>query len=508
MANGLLDVLSGALGTTPPAYLEGLLGQQATEDLRKRSIGSGLVNALVGYAAMPKNQNLGLGRILAGAAQAGMSGAQGVYDTALQDYQTKAKIDEMQRQKAIADREMRRQTEMEALAPQLIKTVPAQYREVQGQSYLAPTPAAEGATAPNFALQSITPEPTREMVTPEQRTIDMAVMQRMAGLSKDPLATLKTSAELVPALRKAGMLQTGQQDNPFQTWIETSQSPQVKKLASQYASSFQSGTIDQETADKRIADLAKAEDAYISRTEGAAARKAEADRQYELRQQLANNQINQQEFNRQIAQGNLALRQQLADQKNTKVLPPSIAKIESGHIDTAMGNVSLADKLDGVINNVVSSKIDLSPIKNTQLATQSALGSTNPDVMLYNQINEFKKQFTNMKLTLNKGTQTEGDAKRAMDEISNARSTPDLIRSLQDLRESYRKLALEENKTAEIKRKNFGATPEKGYEPFVPVPVPEYKPVVYSDQDPRYKNLPVGSVYINGKTGQAMTKSK
>lgn len=98
MANGLLDMLGGAIGTTPPAYLEGLLGQQAVEDLRKRSIGSGLVNALVGYAAMPKNQNLGLGRILAGAAQAGMTGAQNVYDTATKDYMTSQQIAKMQRE--------------------------------------------------------------------------------------------------------------------------------------------------------------------------------------------------------------------------------------------------------------------------------------------------------------------------------------------------------------------------------------------------------------------------
>jgi hypothetical protein len=98
MANGLLDLLGG-LGTTPPAYLEGLLGQPATEDLRKRSIGTGLANALVGYLAMPKNQNLGLGRILAGSAQAGMQGAQGVYDTATADYMQQQKIEEMQRAK-------------------------------------------------------------------------------------------------------------------------------------------------------------------------------------------------------------------------------------------------------------------------------------------------------------------------------------------------------------------------------------------------------------------------
>jgi hypothetical protein len=98
MANGLLDLLGG-LGTTPPAYLEGLLGAQQTEDLRKQSIGTGLANALVGYLAMPKNQNLGLGRILAGTAQAGIGGAQGVYDTATQDYMQAQKIAEIQRAK-------------------------------------------------------------------------------------------------------------------------------------------------------------------------------------------------------------------------------------------------------------------------------------------------------------------------------------------------------------------------------------------------------------------------
>jgi hypothetical protein len=501
MANDLLGLLGSALGTTPPSYMEGLLGAKQTEDLQKRSIGTGLVNALIGYAAMPKNQNLGLGRILAGAAQAGIQGAQGVYSGAIEDYQTKAKIDEMQRQRALADRELRRQTEMEALAPQLIKTVPAQYEEVQGQPYSVPKPAAEGAVAPEYGLQQVMPDSTRRLVTPEQRTIDMAVVQRMAGLSKDPLATLKTSAELVPALRKAGMLQTGQQDNPFDMFATGGQSPTVQSIAKKLQQSYQNGTLDQETAEKRIIELGKMDESYANRIKDDAARDASLVQTKAYQEASLNiarsNAINAQAA-RDIANAN----------KSQKVLPPTIAKIESGHIDTAMGNVSLADKLDGVINNVVAGKIDLSPAKNATLATQSALGSTNPEVMLFNQINEFKKQFTNMKLTLNKGTQTEGDAKRAMDEISNARSTPDLIRSLQDLRDSYGKLAAEENKTAEIKRKNFGVTPEKGYDQFVPVPVPEYKPVVYSDKDPRYTNLPVGSVYINGKTGQAMTKTK
>lgn len=80
-----------------PSLPEGLLGEQATEDLRKRSIGSGLLNAIIGYAAMPKNENLGLGRILAGAAQQGLAGARGVYDQAGQDLFMQQRLGEMQR---------------------------------------------------------------------------------------------------------------------------------------------------------------------------------------------------------------------------------------------------------------------------------------------------------------------------------------------------------------------------------------------------------------------------
>jgi hypothetical protein len=99
MANGILGLLGDSLGTTPPEYLQGILGENAVQDLRKRSIGSGLVNALIGYAAAPKNQDLGLGRILASAAQSGIQGAQGVYKNATEDYMMQQKIAEMQRQK-------------------------------------------------------------------------------------------------------------------------------------------------------------------------------------------------------------------------------------------------------------------------------------------------------------------------------------------------------------------------------------------------------------------------
>jgi len=45
----------------------------------------------VGYLAQPKNQRLGVGRILANSYMAGQQGAQGTYDTALKDWETQQK---------------------------------------------------------------------------------------------------------------------------------------------------------------------------------------------------------------------------------------------------------------------------------------------------------------------------------------------------------------------------------------------------------------------------------
>ena len=99
MANGLLDYLSG-FGSTAPEYLGGLLGQDAVDKLKGRAATTGIANAVLGYLAAPKNQNLGLGRIIGQSLQAGMQGAQGVYDTATQDYLAQQRIGEMQRKQA------------------------------------------------------------------------------------------------------------------------------------------------------------------------------------------------------------------------------------------------------------------------------------------------------------------------------------------------------------------------------------------------------------------------
>lgn len=507
MANDFLGLLGSSLGTTPPSYMEGLLGQSAVEDLQKRSIGTGLANALIGYLAMPKNQNLGLGRILAGSAQAGIQGAQGVYGQALEDYQTKAKIDEMQRQKALQDRELKKQLQVEALTPQLFQTTPAQYRDVEGQPYFIPAPTEEGAVSPNYGLQSVVPEPTRELVSPARTTLNMDVAQQIAALSKDPLAAYKNIAETIPAMRKAGMIQAqGAQDNPFTVWAQTATSPNVQKLAKQYETSYANFQIDDEKAQQRIADLAKAEESYTGRTEQAAARKAEADRQYELRNMLAKGQIDQQAFQQEIARGNLALREQLAAQKNVKVLPEGALKMESENITTAYESNQLANQVDAQMKSILSNGLQFSPTRNAMLATKSAMGSTDPEVLAYNDFQQFKTKLVNDTLRLNKGVQTEGDAVRAANELTNARSTQDVIRSLQKIRDINAKAVSLQNQIINSRRKSGGLTEDRGYPAAEQIQVPVFESVFFDVNDPKFKALPIGTPFIDGNTGKRKIK--
>jgi hypothetical protein len=492
MASLLDNILS--FGATPPQYLGGLIGEDQLKNVQNRAMTTGIFNALVGYLATPKNQNLGLGRILGNTLMAGQQGAQGVYDQAIQDYQTTEKIKQMQLERALQAQKINDQMQMRRLAPQLIREVPAQTELVDQGTYFIPQPTAPDAVAPNYGLQPVVKEPIERVIAPARREIDPAVLQQLLATSSDPLATLKTTAELVPALRKAGLVQTqGMGDNPFQVWAETSQSPQVQKLARQYETSFRNGTIDAETADKRIADLAKAEESYIARTEGAADRKAQAQRDYDLRQQSLQQTAAYQQGQLANQQAQLALRQDIQAQKGQKTLPAYAFKAEGEDLDTAMQAVNLSGQTDSQIKSLITNKVDFSPVNKARLATKAFAGSTDPDVLAYNEYNNFVTRLVNESLRLNKGVQTEGDAQRAFKELSSARSTADVIRSLEKIRDINAKAAALRNDLVQARRKTSGLTEDRGYAPPERIDVPKYFP--YIGTKAQYDKLPKNTQY-------------
>jgi hypothetical protein len=151
MANGLLDYLSG-FGATAPEYMGSLLGEDAVDKLKGRAATTGIANAVLGYLAAPKNQNLGLGRIIGQSLQAGMTGAQGVYDNATQDYMMQQKIAEMQRQQ-------KQQAAQDLFRSRIGQ--PNATREVVTQDTMR-VPVAQGTEAPSFQTQLPAPTVTQQ----------------------------------------------------------------------------------------------------------------------------------------------------------------------------------------------------------------------------------------------------------------------------------------------------------------------------------------------------------
>jgi hypothetical protein len=96
---------------SPPSVITGLLGEQEAERLRKQSIGTGLVGALIGgLSAAPNYRYGGIAPILGQALKSGFEGMQGTYTSALENYQTQQRLAEAQRQ------QQERQATQEALS--------------------------------------------------------------------------------------------------------------------------------------------------------------------------------------------------------------------------------------------------------------------------------------------------------------------------------------------------------------------------------------------------------
>ena len=259
----------------PPPMITGLLGEQEAARLRKQSIGTGLVGALIGgLTAAPLYRSQGLGPILGQALASGMQGSQNVYSTALENYMTQQRIAEMQRQQQERQMQMQRtQAQREALQNVFrTETIQPETMDMQGR----------------IGAGEVTPA--------TQRTVfDPMALQQAAMLSADPLAALAQVAETTTKLRQAGLAGGMQQtENPFEIFAN-SPAESVRKAAQRYSKAFASGTMTPDVADKRVADLATLEERSIGRQESLAARQEAQQASLALRQELAQQTAGQRE---------------------------------------------------------------------------------------------------------------------------------------------------------------------------------------------------------------------
>jgi len=218
--------MNGLLDYLTPDQQQALRQQAATQGLL--GLGSALLQGATSTQGRPR-----LGQVLGQAIPAGLQGYQGGMDQALREIMMGQQLQDAQRKRAQEETALGRQTAIQqAMAlPDMTQRIDA-LRKLGAFEQLAQIGTAEKAIRP-----------------------------------------------LTRAASEVGM------ENPFMVY-QQSDVPNVKKLAEQYAKSYETGSIDDEKATARLGELARMEESAMARQESA------ADRQITREQMSVDRQLN------------------------------------------------------------------------------------------------------------------------------------------------------------------------------------------------------------------------
>jgi len=257
----LLDSLFGQT----PSYYGGLLGEDELSRLRQQAQEQGTLNTAMALlqAGAPSRTPGGGALAIAQGLQQGQQAYRQALNQGLQEKMVGLQLGEQMRKLNESQR-------MREMFPQIFQVTQT---PEQLTMYGKPTEGVirddEGNLMPGGG------------VTPAQRTINVDTNKLLAltSMSSNPLETLTAMSKLVPDLRKAGFTGGMQgMENPFSVYAnDPSVPPALRQVAANYQQSYARGLIDQETADKRLADLGarvqSAQQFEISQADTAANRK-------------------------------------------------------------------------------------------------------------------------------------------------------------------------------------------------------------------------------------------
>lgn len=214
------------LDTNPLAQL---FGQEQYGQMKNEALNMGALNAIAQLLAASGGQArpVGTGQAIGQALLGGYSGYQGAMDKSLNDMLKATQISEM----------IRKQDEAKQIKALLASAAKPEYAYGAGEE--GPTRNLTGMT---YDMKSIVP----------------------ALQATGNFALLKDIGESQKALRQSGVLGDTGGLSPFAPYLQA-ESPQVRILAKTYEEGFKKGTIDEETAYKRIEPLSKMEEAYVAR---------------------------------------------------------------------------------------------------------------------------------------------------------------------------------------------------------------------------------------------------
>jgi len=320
-------------------------------------------------------------------------------------------------------------------------------------------------------------------------------------------AAIQQLAKIIPDLRRIGAT-GGVEDDPFKVFTQDPTIPtNVKTLATQYSTSLNRGILDPEKADTKVKELTdmtqriqqfqQNQDAIKAQQEIANALRLQglegSAQSRQIQASIAAMQQQNTQFQQQMKLDEFAIKKEAAA---NKPLPGALAKEEDADYALAKDAKNLATDAYSYINRIKSGEIKFGLKDRASISARNAFGSQDPDVIARNDYDQFLTQLTNESLRLNKGTQTEGDAKRALQEVKSAESAADAARAMNKLTEINARRVADAKASIERRRANAGVKA-----PEVPIELPKFEPhmITPSDYNSFLKNpkYPSGTIFVD-----------
>ena len=452
---GLLDIFG-----TGGADTMGLLGMSQADIARNRDDAQAqALYALAGRLFQGGNT----GQSIAEGLQLGQKAYKGGMSEAMQNQLQNFQLQELLRKRKEDEARREQEKQVRLLAPQIFTTTttPEQvtYDGVPSQF---PARDDEGNLMPDMAVR---PAQTT-------RSVDTNKLQALAMLSPDPLTSLASMAKLVPDLRKAGFIGASQQeDNPFAIYLADPNLPKnLKPIVQQYSKTWQN--LDPAVVDARVAQIGQ-QLQKNSDFQQVQARIEQQDKQLNaFKEQGLAQSAEAKALTASIALGNQQIARMLAEQKldaaKNKPLPASLQKSEDEDLQAINSYKATQKELFSPINALTPDpvtkkpKLVLGPVQNLRYQAANLTGDSTEESRAYADLQSAVKNAVNLKVSAEKGVQTDKDVLRFADAFIAASGKNDTKATLDALKKFNDSIATAQENTVKLidqRRKSQGVAP-------------------------------------------------
>jgi hypothetical protein len=177
-------------------------------------------------------------------------------------------------------------------------------------------------------------------------------------------------------------------------------------------------------------------------------------------------------------------------------LPAAIQKQEDQDFENGQAAINLATDGSKYVNSIMSGAVKFGPFTRGSIAVRGALGQESQDIINRRDFDAYKTKLVNDSLRLNKGTQTDNDAKREAAALQSADSPLSAAKAINNLIDINLRAAQDAQNSIIRRRRN-----SKLGDPEVLLDIPKFEPRTFTQQDVNNfiadKKYPSGTVFID-----------